>query len=39
MILQILFAIGSAWAVAAVIYEAMSLIREIKQRDNEHYTQ
>lgn len=39
MILQIFFTIGSAWAVAAVIYEAVSLIRETKQRENEHYTQ
>lgn len=39
MIIQIFFTIGSAWAVAAVIYEAVSLIRETKQRENEHYTQ
>ena len=39
MVIQVFFAVGSAWAVAAVIYEAVSLIREIKQRDNEHYTQ
>lgn len=31
MILQILFAIGSVWAVATAIREAVLLIREIKK--------